>query len=557
MRTIHSLADRDPRSSAAPLTRAAVRPSLRSWIPLVLVFAASLLTVRLVQTAANAPGAAFGGFSDEPAHYVAGLLVHDYLPRLFHESPMHFVQDYHTRLPYIGLGVWPPLFYGVEGLWMLLFGIQRGSALMLVALGAAGMATLLYAALKPRYGPWMALGGPALFLMIPGVQWSACMVMADLMCSLLAWTAVLFFARYYDTQKTRDALLMGVFIGLSLLTKNSTLFVLLVPPIAVLGTWRWDLVRKPALWMGGVLAVAIYAPWLMISHSIMLIGHNPELLPGFWETQRHYVRTLWEQTYFLLPLSAVYAAYAAIRSRGKLDGLSVSMIALVPACSLGIFVGTVPVQPRLLMLACAAVVVLAVSLISEVLRRPAPAGGAAMALAVVIFGGINWLNFRFPPVNDLHATVELLRSRDGSHPGSVLVPSAREGPWIAEFAQAESPRPGRVLLRPTKMLGEEDWNGTSWKPYYSSVEEMKGFFKRTPVKYFILGRPGRRSYPHDDLLRAMAESDPSWWRLVYDSDAGSGKGYQVYENMRQTLASESMVYAEADRIVNKVLHKLR
>lgn len=556
MSNIHSLADPGPKSSIHPLSKVAARPVLRTWVPLLMVFAASLLVVYLVQTGAHAFAAAFGGFSDEPAHYVGGLLVHDYLPRVFHESPWHFVQDYHTRLPYIGLGVWPPLFYGIQGVWMTLFGSGRGPALMLVGLAAALMATLLYAVLKPRYGPWLALGGPALFLMIPAVQWTACMVMADLMCSLLAWTAVLFFARYYDTQRTRDAILMGVFAGLSLLTKNSTLFVLLVPPLAVLGTWRWDLVRKPALWIGGLLAVVIYSPWLMISHSVMLIGHNPELLPSFWVTQRHYVRALWDQTSFLLPLSAAYAVYIAIRLRSRLDGLSVSMIALIPACSIGIFVGTVPVQPRLLMLACAAVVVLAVSLIGDVLRRPAGAG-AALALVVAVFAGMNWLNFRLPPVNDLRPAVELMRARDGAHPGSVLVSSAREGPWIAEFAQAESPRPGRTLLRPTKMLGNEDWNGTAWKPYYNSVQELEGFFDNTPVKYFVLGRRERRNYPHNDLLRAMAAADPARWRLVYNSDPSGEKGYQVYENTRWTPASETQVYAEADRIVNQVLRAVR
>ncbi|MEO8367683.1 MAG: glycosyltransferase family 39 protein [Candidatus Solibacter sp.] len=525
------------------------------------MFASSLLLIWLIQSQASASHAAFGGFPDEPAHYVAGLLIHDYVPHLFGQSPIRFVQDYYARVPYFALGVWPPLFYCIEGLWMLLFGVQRSSALWLVTASAAAAATFLYAALKQKFGPWTGAAGAALFLLTPAVQWSACMVMADLTCSLFAFVTVLFFVRYYDTQKPWDAILMGVFGGLSLLTKNSTYFVLLVPPLVILGTGSWSLIRKPALWFGGALPILIYAPWLYISRSVLLLGIHGLELPGFWGIQRHFARTLWEQNSFLFPLAAaggVGVLLVMLRSgRKTMDGLTASMIAILPACSISIFLAKVPVQARLLTLPYMAIVFLTAQLLLILLRHR-NRQAIAMALALGVFAAQNWMNFRFPPVNDIHAAVVFVQQRDGKTPGSVLTPSAREGAWIAEFAQTEASRPNRILVRPTKILGKEDWNGSDWQPFYRSQEELEAFMERMPVKYCVVYRAPRRNYPHDQWLRSMVAGRPAWWRPVYRNAAAvEYLSYDVYENTRWVADSERLVYQETDRIVPKVLKASR
>ena len=541
--------------SAPPVSRQ--RFPYRASIALILAFLGSLLIIWLIQNGAGAFQAGFGGFPDEPAHYVAGLLVRDYLPHLFRESPMGFVQDYHARLPYFALGVWPPLFYCIEGAWMLLFGVHRSSALWLVAFSGAGVATILYAALKKRFGLWMAAAGTVCFLLVPAVQWSNCLVLADMTCSLFAFATVLFFARYYDKQKWQDALWMGLFGGLSLLTKNSTYFVLLVPPLVIFGTASWSFLRKPALWLGGLLSILIYAPWLYISRSVLLLGIHGLELPGFWGIQRHYASVLWTQTSFLFPLAIVGAASVMLvmlrTGRKELGGLAVSMIALLPACSIGIFLAKVPVQPRLLILPYAAIVFLAAELFFSLLRKSNRAA-AAMTVSLIAFTAMNWMHFRYPPLNDMQPAVAFIQARDGSTPGSVLVPSAREGPWIAEFAQTESQRPRRIIVRPTKMLGEEDWNGSDWKPYYRSTDELQAFLERMPVKYCILSRSAERKYPHDELLRSMTVDKPNEWHQVYTHDSGGGRGYSVYENTRWTPEAEPLVYRETNRVVNQFLN---
>jgi hypothetical protein len=527
-------------------------PGWRLFASTFCVFALFLLMINFVQRAAGAPDAAFGGFPDEPAHYVGGLVAHDYLMHGLGKAPVDFVKDYYIHVPYFALGVWPPFFYLLEGCWMTLFGAGRVAVLWLIAVCGAGLATVLFSLLQKEMDGWTAALAAALFLFIPIIQWSVCLVMADLTCSLFAIAAILFFARFMERQQWRDAILFGCFSGISLLTKNSTYFIVLVPPFVIAATRRWDLLRRPALWVAPLIVACMYAPWLVVSRPFLLLGTYGLQLPGFWGTQREYLAALWEQTSFLLPASILGAGVLFYRRPRKITANAWCMLAVLPAVSLGIFFARVPVQPRLLTVAYIALIFFAAQLcaaISGHRRR------VAVAVAgLLLFATLNWIRFRLPPGDQMRTVAAFLQARDGGQPGSVLVPSAEEGPWIAEFTQSEAGWPLRTFLRPTKLFGEEDWNGSQWRPLYKSASDIEALFVRIPVKYCILRTPeGRRQYPHDQLLETVVADNSQLWRLVFDNGKQSGVEYRVYENRRWTSTAEAVVYGELKQRLPKYL----
>ena len=296
-----------PAESAGP-ELPAVKKRL-AWVSVAIVFAAFLLLVWTVQHRAGAPTAAFGAFPDEPAHFVGGLLFRDYLDHAFGKPPIPFVSDYHLHLPYFALGVWPPFFYLIEGAWTEVFGERRASVLWLIAVIAAGLAAMLFRILEKQFDAWTALAGGAMFLLVPVVQWSDCVVMADLICSLFAMAAIVYFARFMDSRRWFDAAIFGVFSGLALLTKNSTYFLVLIPVIVIPARARWDLLRTRALWIAPLVVASLYVPWLVISRPFLLLGIHGLQLPGFLGTQWDYFVTLWRQTSFLLPLAVGGACF--------------------------------------------------------------------------------------------------------------------------------------------------------------------------------------------------------------------------------------------------------
>jgi hypothetical protein len=283
----------------------------------------------------------------------------------------------------------------------------------------------------------------------------------------------------------------------------------------------------------------MYLPWLIVSRPFLLLGIHGLHLPSFWGIQWDYLQTLWAQISFLAPMAAAGAVLASRR----LSAVSMCLLAVIPAASLGIFVAKVPVQDRLLILPYAAVIFLACEFWSGILGKRARA--LVMGACLAIFGAMNWMHFRLPRHNHIRPAVQFLEARDAGRCGAVLVPSGGEGPWIAEFAQGRGTRLSRILVRPTKIFGEEDWNGTNWRPYYHSVDALNELLRRVPLRYCVLSelKTGRR-YPHDELLESAVAGNREPWRLVYSDRDGDAGRIRIYENPRWTPALEQVALRE-------------
>src|ERR1019366_1156413 len=75
----------------------------RRYIDIATVAILLLALVIVLQIRSNAYVAEFG--IDEAAHYVSGLMVHDYL-RDGMGSPVAFLRNFHSHYPLVGIGHW-------------------------------------------------------------------------------------------------------------------------------------------------------------------------------------------------------------------------------------------------------------------------------------------------------------------------------------------------------------------------------------------------------------------------------------------------------------------
>ena len=121
-------------------------------LPFLLFFA----IVILIQYFVGAYRSEFGSEPDEAAHYVTGLMVHDYITHLFPGNPMHFAKDYYEHYPKVALGHWPPMFYVIQSAWTLIFTPSRISIILLMAVLTAGASTILFNFLRAKFGTWKA-----------------------------------------------------------------------------------------------------------------------------------------------------------------------------------------------------------------------------------------------------------------------------------------------------------------------------------------------------------------------------------------------------------------
>src|SRR6202789_3395670 len=167
---------------------------------LLAVLAALLLTAILFQILGNAYGSEFGGYPDESAHFITGLMIRDYVASGFHEGPVRYAESYYLHYPKVAFGMWGPLLHITEAGWMLVFPPSRITALVLMALITALTALFLYRALRDEVGTPLALLAAIMFIAVPNVQTYGAMVMSDGLVALMDFLAAMAFARYLDTE---------------------------------------------------------------------------------------------------------------------------------------------------------------------------------------------------------------------------------------------------------------------------------------------------------------------------------------------------------------------
>src|SRR5258705_5496858 len=95
--------------------------------PQLLAFALFVGVTVALQILGGAYQAEFGGYPDEPAHYVTSLMVRDYIAGMDYTDPMTFARNYYAHYPKVAIGHWPPFLYLIQGLWMLVLPTSRTS----------------------------------------------------------------------------------------------------------------------------------------------------------------------------------------------------------------------------------------------------------------------------------------------------------------------------------------------------------------------------------------------------------------------------------------------
>ena len=185
-----SLEDRAESGSSEPVRKL-------GWYGASLLFLMLGLLAVALQWLSGAYEGEFNGYPDEPAHYVTGLMIRDYIAAGIPQAPMEFARNYYLHYPKVALGQWPPLFYVAEAAWMLLFPVTIPSMMVFMACLAASFSSVLYAVSRSAsIGVRLSIGIAVVLLTLPSVTYLFSMVMGDVLGALLCLAAAASFAAY-------------------------------------------------------------------------------------------------------------------------------------------------------------------------------------------------------------------------------------------------------------------------------------------------------------------------------------------------------------------------
>lgn len=469
----------------------------------------------------GALGAGVGAQDDEPAHYVTAMMVRDWLASGSYTDPLGYARAYYAHLPKVAIGQWPPVLYGALGLWMLPFGVGAASAVAFAcAVGGALLGLVARAARELGVSPWAPV---ALLVALPLVQRLSGMVMTEVPLALTCTGAVLAGARLLEQGTVRSALAFSAWAVAAILTKGNALALAAVPGLGALLAGRLDLLRRGAFWLPAAAVAGLCAPWYLLTTGYQASSWDGGATPHWGYTAAAtpvYLRGLVTELGgvgvaalallgLLLPAREGPRARAFRASAGAfLAGLLLLLVVLPSS----------PLTRHLCLLAptWALLAALGARSLGQRLGGAAPwLGAAGLAFAAGPFEVVR---------KDEQGATPLLAPLCAAEPDArVLVASDAlgEGLVIGGLAALEPERPRRVILRASRFLITDDWNGRSYRNHYPDLEAVQGRLDAAAVAFLALddSMPAERWFEHHRLLRQLVERAGAPWRRVASGEA--------------------------------------
>lgn len=272
-------------------------------------------------------------YSDGGSHYVTGLLAYDWLHAQHLSNPMQFGTEYFKHLPYIGLLLWPPLFYGIEMVAFSVFGPSIKTALILcTAIFAIGAVVIGFAVRKSGKSALVAYVATATILTSVLIQEVQRNLLIDGLVSILSLAAALQFAYFLAKPSWRGASFAGLLAILAFYAKGNGVQLGLVFPLLAFMLRRPGMLFDRRTLAMAAACVVITGPWLYVTAGLSAQGFLYTFsLTAMRELAGAHLLTVYHAMPILAPFALIGAAKAVHRTVTGKDLLEADSL-FVAAC---------------------------------------------------------------------------------------------------------------------------------------------------------------------------------------------------------------------------------
>ena len=265
-------------------------------------------------------------YNDETRHVMTGVYFRD----LLHDMPLTHLREYtinyYLQYPALGLLVWPPFFYFVEGLFMSLFGTSLIVSKLLIGAFAAMACAYLFQLVRRTHDTPRAAVAVMIFGLAPIVFEHSHYVMLEMPTIALGLAATYHFLRYLDDGRRRDIFIAALASAFAALTRFDAIYLLPLFGILIIVRKRWSVTWRKEVVFAAVLALLIVLPFYAITASGIGWFHvkqatetlAPEF-PGFLSLSRYtfYPAHLAGQLSFFALIPALIGLVIAVVTRQR------------------------------------------------------------------------------------------------------------------------------------------------------------------------------------------------------------------------------------------------
>ncbi len=207
---------------------------------------------------------------DETRHVMTGVFISDAIADwpTSTADPRGYAVRYYMQYPALGIVIWPPFFYLVEGVAMWALGTSYLVSRLVIYAFALFGGVYAYRLFRRTHGTPVALAALAVLGLAPLVFMFSGYVLLEVPTLALVLASVFHFERYVGEKRARDAVLACLFAALAALTRFDG--VLLLPFVLLrLGFTRQFglLLRRPVL-LGLLLALVLTVPYYLFTWRV-------------------------------------------------------------------------------------------------------------------------------------------------------------------------------------------------------------------------------------------------------------------------------------------------
>ncbi len=195
--------------------------------------------------------------TDAARHAMNGVFIRDMIASGSFRHPINYARFYYSHWPALSMPYHPPMFPLVEGLGFLLFGVHLLTTRVLIAAGVAGCVLLLWRIIRLAGGSEvLAFCSVVTFFSLAEVQGVAGDVMLEIPAFVFTLAAIYFLRDLDSGFPLKRAVPFAILAGCALWTKQTTVFLGMVPFLFVLFARRWRILLRPGIWVASALIAA-------------------------------------------------------------------------------------------------------------------------------------------------------------------------------------------------------------------------------------------------------------------------------------------------------------
>lgn len=482
-------------------------------------YALALLAGALVLTHLHAYQAGFSG-ADEPAHFLNGVFVSNYLRGHAGDNPMAYAVEYYLHYPKISIGHWPPAYYGLLGLLLLALPATPQAAFLINLLIAALPAAALGWTLAWLAGRRIALAGCAVYVLTPLAVEGQAFFMLDQALTACCTAAAIAWLAYARRPGWTRAGAFAALCACAVLIKGNGWLVVLMPLFHMLLTRGWRLLALPHLYLAGLAAAAFVVPWYWLTSSIAADGFNYQAgLPYAWRALTANLHTLLRNLGYAGAPLAVFAIVVEYRRRlaapPRWQVVSAAISLILATLTLQ---SLVPADIDARYLAPALPAYTALAALGAFYVGVTVGGWMAPATAVLMLAmlapGIAHLAQRGPKVDLRAADLPELPQQQAPAVWVIDGSSGAEGALIVELA-VRDPGLRHYAVRASKLLATSDFMGRRYALKFADAQQVLDELQRLGARYVVLVRlDNAPAFPHSAQLSAALRLPQAPFRRV-------------------------------------------